>query len=109
MADNATNGGSQTMARETDAVIVPTIAGNAEVGKDWHTGRACPRDTFSILRDRRKNGNKTGQDRRNVSKQSEDGVHVAIPSNQRGTPTGVPQGNGWKESNRRRRRNQGRV
>jgi hypothetical protein len=54
MTDNATNGGSQTAARESDAVIVPKIAGNAEVGKDAHTGRTCPRDTFTIRRDRRK-------------------------------------------------------
>jgi len=78
MADNAGNGGSQTAARESDAVIVPRIAGNAEVGKDWHTCRTCPRDTFSLHRERSKNGNKTGQDKRNVSKQPKDGVHVNI-------------------------------
>ena len=54
MADNATNGGRQTAVRESDAVIVPMIAGNAEVGKDVHTGRTCPRDTFSLHRERSK-------------------------------------------------------
>jgi hypothetical protein len=39
MADNATNGGSQTGARESDAVIVPRIPGNAGEGKDAHTSR----------------------------------------------------------------------
>jgi len=34
MAYNATNGGSQKATRESDAVIVPKIAGNAEGGKD---------------------------------------------------------------------------
>jgi len=34
MAHNATNGGSQTAMRESDAVIVPPISGNAEEGKD---------------------------------------------------------------------------
>jgi len=34
MAYNATNRGNQTVARESDAVIVPVIAGNAEGGKD---------------------------------------------------------------------------
>jgi hypothetical protein len=33
MADDATNGGSQMAARESDAVIVPMISGNAEGGK----------------------------------------------------------------------------
>jgi len=53
MANNATNGGSQTGVRESDAVIVPMIAGNAEGGKDEHISRPCPRDTFTIHRDRR--------------------------------------------------------
>ena len=39
MAYNATNGGSQTAAWESDAVIVPLIPGNAGVGKDEHTSR----------------------------------------------------------------------
>ena len=69
MADNAINGGSQKATWESDAVIIPVIPGNAGVGKDEHTSRTCPRDTFSILRDRRKDGNTTGQDKRNVSKQ----------------------------------------
>ena len=34
MADNATNRGSQTAARESDTVIVPRITGNAGEGKD---------------------------------------------------------------------------
>jgi len=34
MANDATNGGSQMAARESDTVIVPKIAGNAAVGKD---------------------------------------------------------------------------
>jgi group II intron reverse transcriptase/maturase len=34
MAYNATNGGSQIAARESDAVVVPVITGNAGVGKD---------------------------------------------------------------------------
>jgi group II intron reverse transcriptase/maturase len=34
MAYNATNGGNQTVVWESDAVIVPMISGNAEVGKD---------------------------------------------------------------------------
>jgi group II intron reverse transcriptase/maturase len=34
MANNARNRGSQTVARESDAVVVPMIAGNAEEGKD---------------------------------------------------------------------------
>jgi len=34
MVDNATNRGNQTAARESDAVIVPRIPGNAGVGKD---------------------------------------------------------------------------
>ena len=40
MADNATNGGSQTAVWESDDVIVPLITGNAEGGKDCHTSRA---------------------------------------------------------------------
>ena len=58
MADNATNGGSQMVARESDAVIVPMIAGNAEVGKDVHIGRTCTRETFSLHRERSKMGTK---------------------------------------------------
>ena len=54
MANNAINGESQMTARESDAAIVLTIAGNAEGGKDEHTSRPCPRDTFTIHRDRRK-------------------------------------------------------
>jgi len=34
MAYNAANGGNQTAARESDAVIVPAIPGNAGGGKD---------------------------------------------------------------------------
>ena len=34
MAYNATNGGSQKATRESDAVIVPEIPGNAGGGKD---------------------------------------------------------------------------
>ena len=34
MTDNATNIGSQMVTRKSDAVIVPTITGNAGVGKD---------------------------------------------------------------------------
>jgi len=34
MAYNATNGGSQMVTRESDAVIVPVMLGNARVGKD---------------------------------------------------------------------------
>jgi len=34
MAYNAANGGNQTAARESDAVIVPLIPGNAGGGKD---------------------------------------------------------------------------
>ena len=34
MAYDATNGGSQTATRESDAVIVPMIPGNAGGGKD---------------------------------------------------------------------------
>ena len=39
MAYNAINGGSQTAAWESDAVIVPLIPGNAGIGKDVHTSR----------------------------------------------------------------------
>ena len=39
MAYDAINGGSQTEARESDAVIVPRIPGNAGAGKDAHTRR----------------------------------------------------------------------
>jgi len=52
MAYNAENGGSQMVAWESDTVIVPLISGNAEVGKDVYTFRPCPRDTFTIHRDR---------------------------------------------------------
>jgi len=34
MANNAINGGSQKSVWESDIVIVPEIAGNAEGGKD---------------------------------------------------------------------------
>ena len=34
MVYNAANGGSQTVARESDVVIVPEITGNAGGGKD---------------------------------------------------------------------------
>jgi hypothetical protein len=54
MAYDAVNGGSQTAERESDAVIVSAMSGNAEGGKDGHAVRFCPRDTSSILRDRRK-------------------------------------------------------
>ena len=52
MAYNATNVGSQMAAWESDTVIVPMISGNADVGKDVYTIRPCPRDTFTIHRDR---------------------------------------------------------
>ena len=39
MTYNAANGGSQTTVRESDAVIVPMIPGNAGIGKDAHTSR----------------------------------------------------------------------
>ena len=68
MAYNATNGGSQTAVRESDVVIVPEITGNAGGGKDDTQVGLCLREKFSIHRDRRKNGNETGQDRGNVSK-----------------------------------------
>ena len=38
MTDDATNGGSQKVARESDTVIVPKRAGNAEEGKDGTQG-----------------------------------------------------------------------
>jgi len=46
MANNAANGGSQKATRESDAVIVPTITGNAGGGKDGHVSRPCARETF---------------------------------------------------------------
>ena len=52
MAYDAANGGSQTVPWESDAVIVPLMPGNAGVGKDVHTIRPWPRDTFTIHRDR---------------------------------------------------------
>ena len=54
------------VAWESDAVIVPMIPGNAGEGKDWHTSRTCPRETSAIRRDRRRDGNETGQDKGNV-------------------------------------------
>jgi len=81
MAYNAANRGNQKAMRESDAVIVPKIPGNAGEGKDAHTSRTCLRDTSAIRRDRRRDGNKTGQDKRNVRKQPEDGVHIVVPFN----------------------------
>jgi hypothetical protein len=52
MAYNATNGGNQKAVRESDTVIVPKIPGNAGVGKDVYTSRTCPRDTFTLHRER---------------------------------------------------------
>jgi len=52
MAHNAANGESQMAAWESDTVIVPSISGNADVGKDVYTIRPCPRDTLTIHRDR---------------------------------------------------------
>ena len=52
MADNATNRGSQKVARESDAVIVPMTPGNAGIGKDVHTVRTCPRETLTAHRGR---------------------------------------------------------
>jgi len=52
MAYNATNGGSQMVTWESDAAIVPTIPGNAGGGKGGTQFRPCPRETFTILRDR---------------------------------------------------------
>ena len=60
MAYNATNGGNQTAARESDTVIVPRMPCNDGGGKDGTQVDPRLRETFSIRRDRSKNGNKTG-------------------------------------------------
>jgi len=80
MAYNAANGGNQTAARESDAVIVPMMPGNAGGGKDGTQVGLVHGTHLPVHRDRRKDGNETGQDRGNVSKQPQDGVHVAISS-----------------------------
>jgi hypothetical protein len=80
MAYNAANGGNQTAARESDAVIVPMTPGNAGAGKDGTQVGLVYETHLPVRRDRRKNGNETRQDKRNVSKQPKDGVHVVISS-----------------------------
>jgi len=52
MADNAANGGSQMGTWESDTAIVPKIPGNAGEGKGVYAIRPCPRDTYTIHRDR---------------------------------------------------------